>query len=284
MPDEGWTPVSVAAQRDYRLTWRARGLLGELLSYPDGWDTNIDKLVAQARRQGDATEGREAMRRAMAELATVGYVRYVRERDQDGKWGTVIYVSDDPMPDPTSRRTKVRSVGDADVPETQSSGTPHVGEPGGRVSDTSEGWVVTTNTDTKTVTHTDGETSSYEHSASLASLATAADAAARKLADEQEKQLEKVYAFITELDKDACRRQLLVIERKRPKIYREARQHAIRQIERNDPDSLKSSASAVVIDQLSYKYIARHYSPNFPQWFTRPLDEAYRAATGRRAA
>ncbi|HKS98797.1 MAG TPA: hypothetical protein VJT31_04635 [Rugosimonospora sp.] len=108
LPDEGWVPVSNAAARDHRLSWRARGLLLELLSYPDGWDTTIDKLVKQARAEGEATEGREAMLRAMKELETVGYVHYIRDRHkaESGRWiwTTGIVVSDVPLTVPTDIR------------------------------------------------------------------------------------------------------------------------------------------------------------------------------------
>lgn len=46
MPAEGWAPVANSATRDHYLSWRARGRLAELLFYPDGWQTTVDKLVA----------------------------------------------------------------------------------------------------------------------------------------------------------------------------------------------------------------------------------------------
>jgi hypothetical protein len=86
MPDEGWVPISNEAARDHRLSWRARGLLVELLSYPDGWETTVDRLVAQARKHGDVSEGRAAMRKAIAELEPghrypgTSVARYVGDR------------------------------------------------------------------------------------------------------------------------------------------------------------------------------------------------------------
>ncbi|MER7331762.1 MULTISPECIES: hypothetical protein [unclassified Micromonospora] len=276
MPEDGWTPIANAALRDYRLSWRARGLLAELLSYPDGWDTTVDKLVAAARERGDATEGRAAMRAAVAELATIGYVRYIREADERGHWTTVMSVCDVPQPEPDARRTRNRTVGGPDRRPPESSGDRHVGNPDRRGTETSAGRSITKNTDTKTDTNTEDQRLSDEHSVSLASLA-AAEAADDSDAEEQ--QMRKVYAVIDAMDPDLRRRHLLAVERKRPKIYRECRNEAIRQVERMDPDDLKGEHAAHIIDVLSYKWMAQHYSPNWPRWFKDPLESAFQAQT-----
>lgn len=157
MPEEGWTAIANSAHRDYRLSWRARGLLGELLSYPDGWDTTIDKLVAQAREHGDATEGRAAMRAAVAELAAIGYVRYIREADARGHWTTVMSVCDVPQPEPDVRRTRNRTVGGPDRRKPGTSENRNIGGPDRRDTETSEGRSITKKKDTKTVTKTGSE-------------------------------------------------------------------------------------------------------------------------------
>lgn len=275
MPEDGWTPIANAAARDYRLSWRARGLLAELLSYPDGWDTTVDKLVAGAREHGDATEGRAAMRNAVGELAALGYVRYMREADTQGHWSTVMSVCDVPQPEPDARRTRNRTVGEPDRRAAGTSVSRDVGEPDRRGTETSEGRSITKNTDTKTDTKTEDQRLSDEHSGSLASLA-AADAAAND-GDPIEQQLAKVYAVIDAIDPDVRRRHLLAVERKRPKIYRECRNEAIQQVERMDPDELKGEHAARVIDVLSYKWMAQHYSPNWPRWFKDPLEAAFQA-------
>ncbi|MEU8334739.1 hypothetical protein [Micromonospora tulbaghiae] len=274
MPEEGWTAMANSAHRDYRLSWRARGLLGELLSYQDGWDTTVDKLVAKAREQGNATEGRAAMRAAVAELAEIGYVRYIREMDEKGHWTTVMSVCDVPQPEPDARRTRNRTVGGPDRRLTETSVDRTVGGPDCRETETSGGRSITKNTDKNTVTKTEDQRLSDEHSTSLASLATADTSAAENGSDDQ---LGKVYAVIEGMTADERRRHLLDVERRRPKIYRECRNAAIRQIEAAAPDDLKGEQSAHVIDMLSYKWMARHYSSNWPDWFTGPLDQAYRA-------
>ena len=270
MPEEGWTPVARTAHRDIRVSWRARGLLGDLLSYPDGWDTSVDKLVAEARRQGGNTEGRAAMRRAMKELADVGYVRYVREADANGHWTTIMVVSDEPQPvDDASRRTRNRTVGEPGGRETGTSGT-----------GTSEGWSVTKKTDTKRETKKDLKEEGDEYSESLTSFALASgEASDDDATDANERQLHRVYEVIDAMGPDLRRRHLLAVERKRPKIYRDCRNNAIRQIENNNADALRGEDSADRIDRLSYKWMAQHYSPHWPQWFARPLEEAYQQMT-----
>lgn len=275
MPEEGWTPMANTAHRDYRLTWRARGLLGELLSYPDGWDINIDKLVAQAREVSDVTEGREAMRKAMKELAAIGYVRYIRERDEHGRWTTDIAVCDVPQPEPDARRTRNRTVGKPARRGTGTSENRAVGEPDCRDTGRSEDRHVTKKTDLKTVINTEDQTLSDEYSTSLASLA-AADAA-NSGDDVTEQQLQRVYNLIDRIDPETRRRHLLRVERKRPKIYRDGRNAAIDQIKSSTPDDLTHEQAAIIVDTLSYKWMAQHYAPNWPLWFKEPLDAAYRA-------
>ena len=54
--------------RDSNITYRARGLLTYLLSQPDHWRTNSDRLSYPA------TEGRDAIRSALNELSNAGYL------------------------------------------------------------------------------------------------------------------------------------------------------------------------------------------------------------------
>lgn len=112
MPEEGWVPIANAAVRDDRLSWRARGLLAHLLSYPDGWKTNIDTLVAIAENAGGNAEGRDAMRAAMQELEDAGYVTRTRYRDR-GRWAVDTEVIDrrSAVPEKPSRKGRRGSTG-----------------------------------------------------------------------------------------------------------------------------------------------------------------------------
>lgn len=117
MPDSGWVPISNDAVRDHRLSWRARGLLAELLSYPDGWDTTVEKLVAQAKREGGKAEGRDAMLKAMAELKKTGYVVYRRSQAEGGIFTTEMVVCDVPCsPDRGDQGPEVQVVGELPEP------------------------------------------------------------------------------------------------------------------------------------------------------------------------
>lgn len=120
-----------AAARDHHVSWRARGLLAELLSYRDGYDITIDKLAAQAKRDGGKdVEGRNAMRTAMKELADSGYVHYRRYRNDENRFETEIVVYDVPCaPDDSHRRTKKPAVGNPVCREPGMSGTGYVEDP-----------------------------------------------------------------------------------------------------------------------------------------------------------
>lgn len=97
-PTVEWTQIPNAVARDHRLSWRARGLLLELLSFPPGWETSIDRLVQDAARHSNgATEGRDAMRRAARELKDVGYLIEHKTQDGRGRWRTELELTDAPM-------------------------------------------------------------------------------------------------------------------------------------------------------------------------------------------
>lgn len=82
-----------ATVRDPRISRRARGLLVELLSYADGWQTNSDDLADE----GKGPEGRDAIRGALRELEGAGYLLRARVRDEGGRWATVCAVYDTPQ-------------------------------------------------------------------------------------------------------------------------------------------------------------------------------------------
>ncbi|MBB0230626.1 hypothetical protein FOE67_14150, partial [Streptomyces calidiresistens] len=85
--------------RDERLSYMARGILAELLSRPDGWETTADDLwrrAAQARPENKG-EGRRAFRAAFAELKDRGYLTSATESLPGGRHGTVLTVHDLPQ-------------------------------------------------------------------------------------------------------------------------------------------------------------------------------------------
>ncbi len=99
---------------DSGLSFRALGVLVHLLARPDDWRVSADRLAA------DRSEGRDAVRAAMAELEAAGYVRRVRERGDKGQMRTIVYVYETP----SGTEDGLPGVGSPGV------GSPGVGFPG----------------------------------------------------------------------------------------------------------------------------------------------------------
>lgn len=86
-----FTMVHNAALRDRRLTRRARGLLVEVLSHRAGFSISEASLVAAG------PEGRDAVRKALRELETYGYLHREQGR-AGGRFGETVFRLTD-MPD-----------------------------------------------------------------------------------------------------------------------------------------------------------------------------------------
>ena len=103
------------AVEDDRLSWAARGLLCYLLSRPDDWKV----LVNDLRKRGNL--GRDGVYRLLRELRTVGYARFLRLRDKNGRIRGGIYIlreiADSPDPE----------LPDTVLPETAVPGTANPG-------------------------------------------------------------------------------------------------------------------------------------------------------------
>jgi len=98
------------AVEDGRLSWAARGLLCYLLSRPDDWKV----LVNDLRKRGNL--GRDGIYRLLRELRTVGYARFLRLRDKNGRIRGGIYI--------------IREVADSPDPELPDTVLPQTAVPG----------------------------------------------------------------------------------------------------------------------------------------------------------
>ena len=96
-PESAFTIIPDATLRDPRLSYRARGVLAEILSRPDDWTASADALWRRARSErGELGEGRNALRAAFAELAATGYLHRVRRQAGRGRFTTELHVFDSP--------------------------------------------------------------------------------------------------------------------------------------------------------------------------------------------
>ncbi len=262
LPETGWTGVDNAVARSRRISWRAKGLLLELLSYPPDNDITLAKLAgwgATSRKDGYSAEGREALQMAMRELEREGYVVHVRRRGDRGRWETTTYVSTAPerLPQVAPSTGSPRSVDQYSADQSSVDR---------RSADQS---LSTCKTDDNMDKKTDEGEEGLEHSSALAGARAGQQAGPQ---DRRREELHRLYEAANELDDDQLRRLLLQFEKKRPRIYREQRQAAIGQLERESPATLKGPGSVRSVDLLSYKYALLHYSDDgkpLPDWLVR---------------
>lgn len=108
-----FTIVANAVMRDHRLSFRARGIHHFLLSFPSGWRIDSNSIAAAGK------EGRDAVRSALRELEDCGYLRRIKERDEQGRWVTRTYVSESPLetesPEPENPAPENPAVGEPAV-------------------------------------------------------------------------------------------------------------------------------------------------------------------------
>jgi hypothetical protein len=88
--ENNFSIISNSVIRDTRLSYRARGVLLDILSRPDNWRVSADSLA----RTG--SEGRHAILTALKELREIGYMRTEKLRKESGRFETVSIVYDTP--------------------------------------------------------------------------------------------------------------------------------------------------------------------------------------------
>lgn len=77
---DNFTILSNRLLGDTRLSFKARGLLGYVLSKPGHWTARVEELM----KAGNC--GRESILSALRELEDVGYLVRTKKRDDLGRW------------------------------------------------------------------------------------------------------------------------------------------------------------------------------------------------------
>ncbi|MFP3990974.1 hypothetical protein U9R90_26610 [Streptomyces sp. E11-3] len=87
-----YVQVESTTARDFRISFRALGVLTYCLDQSDSWNVRSEQLA-----RGEGREGRDAVRKALHELAAHGYYRLERRRFLDGTTGMGAAVSEYPV-------------------------------------------------------------------------------------------------------------------------------------------------------------------------------------------
>ena len=90
-PREHFTKIANGALRDSGISFRARGLLGYILSQSDGWSISSERLAADS-----PSEARDAIRTGLRELERAGYLTRERTRAPGGHFAWTGVVTDIP--------------------------------------------------------------------------------------------------------------------------------------------------------------------------------------------
>lgn len=171
--------------RNDSLSHMARGILVEILSRPDGWETTADDMWrASLARHGKASPGRRAFRAAFAELKDHRYLVAERTTLDAGRFATVLTAYDIPAahadvphagtPESGEETAPGVSAGETDVPHggtPDASDVPHGGTPG-RPGETG---VSAGGTDVPPTDVPHGGTSNYENGPTKTDLKTGGD-------------------------------------------------------------------------------------------------------------
>lgn len=125
-PERDFAIISNAVLRDARLSFRARGILCFILSFPDNFQVSSERLSAAGR------EGRDAVRSSLTELETTGYLTREKRQNSKGLWETTVIVSDTPSLSTAEDQPTTgfqSSVGVSPETEEPTTGNPTTGNP-----------------------------------------------------------------------------------------------------------------------------------------------------------
>lgn len=98
-PTSHFSTFSNAVIRDSRLSYRARGILLDILSRPDNWTVSAESLAKTGK------EGRDAVLKALNELRAIGYLVTTKTQGANGKFTTTSIIYDLPKDDLTLEPT-----------------------------------------------------------------------------------------------------------------------------------------------------------------------------------
>ena len=88
--DGQFTQIPNAWIRDARLSYKARGLLAELLSHAPGFEISREKLSKNGQ------DGDRAIRSAIRELEAVGYLKRSQNRNDQNQFAAATWITQDP--------------------------------------------------------------------------------------------------------------------------------------------------------------------------------------------
>lgn len=95
-----YTTIDNNIFHNYALSFKAKGLLCQMLSLPDNWEFSIKGLASLGKEKQDA------VRTALTELEEAGYLKRSRERDNGQYAGAEYIVSETPMTDDEATEEK----------------------------------------------------------------------------------------------------------------------------------------------------------------------------------
>jgi hypothetical protein len=90
-PESHFGVYSNEVVRDIRLSYKARGILLELLSRPDNWRVSAEMLAVEG------PDGRDSIMAGLKELRDLGYIVTTRIQNEKGHWSTESVVFDTPQ-------------------------------------------------------------------------------------------------------------------------------------------------------------------------------------------
>lgn len=100
---KNYSVISNAILNDKRLSWQARGLAAYLLTKPDNWEINREFLADQG------PDGIRAVRSALQELRTCGYITSEKGVNKEGKFAWISVLHESPVAETKPAEVKARN-------------------------------------------------------------------------------------------------------------------------------------------------------------------------------